>query len=797
PVETIKRIEIIRGPGSALYGTDAFFGVVNIITKEGGDKSLLNTLSWVPGGSEIEFTGLKLVYNGTQFFKRDYGADSIYPTNDLFKVVAESNLGFKSEDASSSGRNFSIPIEVGEKPLQVDYTLYQEGIPSSKMINEIPGFSVKVDTDTPTEPPGIQVHADDFDDPNTVVDNDGELFVTWRTPGEYRSGIAYYEVRVNGDDGSIITTPTTFAKIETTESGRIDVEVRATDRVDHTGEWAGNYIYIDKETLEFTSPFPAEDQWFNILDPEVGVTITDIGGRAVIGNTVEYTVSYDGGENWGQWISADVVLNAPSFTVTIEPTLMEGSANLVKFRAGDEAGNMVESEPQQVNIDISGVDFGMLMVGGSEDWELSWLEEGTVDLGITVMDELSGVNPDTVEYRMTTRGRLDVNSAPWQKIPDLNGGKSIDILMEDVELAKGDGNFIQFRARDILDNAFSYTELYNIWVNTEPVPVITSPEDGAEYMEGDMVIFDASDSWDYDGDQLTYTWTDTIDGETTVIGEGTILDFEKFEFSDLAPGMHTIQLTASDGLHEVLGPMVEVFVEDYIEPIWLYEIDTDGDGMPNYWEYNYHLDWESSANGDSWYSAASHGQKSKDELWKENKELYEGGQVQVSTQNDFDGDGHSDFEEYLVGTDPTREDQFPIYVKDDVKGAEDETDIFLIGLIIAAVVMLVFVLIFLVVNNVITKAKVEEEAAKAPEIEQALMNEALSAGGLERLAALKSASEGKPVALAPAQEMSSALPAAPMDAAPVEGRAPQPMAAQPMAAQPMDQVYQQDQYQQQ
>lgn len=33
PVEHISRIEVIRGPGSALYGSDAFAGVINIITK--------------------------------------------------------------------------------------------------------------------------------------------------------------------------------------------------------------------------------------------------------------------------------------------------------------------------------------------------------------------------------------------------------------------------------------------------------------------------------------------------------------------------------------------------------------------------------------------------------------------------------------------------------------------------------------------------------------------------------------------------------------------------------------------
>ena len=37
PIEAVKRIEVIRGPGSALYGADAFLGVVNIVTKRGED----------------------------------------------------------------------------------------------------------------------------------------------------------------------------------------------------------------------------------------------------------------------------------------------------------------------------------------------------------------------------------------------------------------------------------------------------------------------------------------------------------------------------------------------------------------------------------------------------------------------------------------------------------------------------------------------------------------------------------------------------------------------------------------
>jgi outer membrane receptor for ferrienterochelin and colicins len=37
PMEAIKQIEVVRGPGSALYGTNAVFGVINQVTKDGAD----------------------------------------------------------------------------------------------------------------------------------------------------------------------------------------------------------------------------------------------------------------------------------------------------------------------------------------------------------------------------------------------------------------------------------------------------------------------------------------------------------------------------------------------------------------------------------------------------------------------------------------------------------------------------------------------------------------------------------------------------------------------------------------
>ncbi|UCD85248.1 MAG: TonB-dependent receptor [Deltaproteobacteria bacterium] len=64
PLELIKKIEIIRGPGSALYGANAFHGVVNIITKESGDFHT----------ADITFTGGELdTYIGTAIHSGEYG----------------------------------------------------------------------------------------------------------------------------------------------------------------------------------------------------------------------------------------------------------------------------------------------------------------------------------------------------------------------------------------------------------------------------------------------------------------------------------------------------------------------------------------------------------------------------------------------------------------------------------------------------------------------------------------------------------------------------------------------------
>ena len=71
PVKAIERIEVIRGPGSALYGADAYSGVINIITKGpesvdgqtiGGRVGSFDTRGgWLESGHQIGDIGMSMI----------------------------------------------------------------------------------------------------------------------------------------------------------------------------------------------------------------------------------------------------------------------------------------------------------------------------------------------------------------------------------------------------------------------------------------------------------------------------------------------------------------------------------------------------------------------------------------------------------------------------------------------------------------------------------------------------------------------------------------------------------------
>ncbi|MCK5773908.1 MAG: FG-GAP repeat protein, partial [Thermoplasmata archaeon] len=676
----------------------------------------------VPENTDLVFTGIGIIYDGTENFMNDFGVEPFYPKQEYFSFEAENIHGQTVKDESSMGRDFVLPLNTGSMPIKVTFDFMLRDLPGSMVVNDLPGFHVYVDNDVPMAPSGLMIHADSFTDTNVLVDNDGELFVTWYEPAEIFSGVRYYEVMATGVEGTIFTK-NTFLQIDTEAEGEVEVSIRAYDMVDHVGEYASVSIYLDYEGLEYSDYFPGPTEWFNTLNPEVGVTITDIGGLSIPGSSVEYMISSDGGETYGSWLSTVNELSAQTVTIEIAPTLTEGADNFVIFRAKDAAGNQMESEPVQVSVDLSEVHFSDILVNDLEEWDGIWFDTGDVSLSMDILDTHSGVDQATVEYRLSTRGRANLNSENWEVVETTVSGGNTSLDM-DLDLIYGDVNFIQFKAKDLVGNPTSYSEVFNIWVNTQPVAVIDAPVNGLNVMEGSIIALDAGSSYDVDGDMIEVFWNDTWtdeEGTEMVIELGAdAIDPFKFDVI-LLPGTHLITLSISDGLHEITTEPVEVTVTAIEEAIWLYStLDTDGDGMVNSYEYLYHLGWNDDSNGG----------------------------LDLNENNDFDGDGHTDLEEYNWGSNPTDTTDFPLPDVSNI-GPDDPNMTLYIVLIVLACLVFLILIAMIMFNSVAIKKKLADQEVKDADVEKQDIENALSSGGREKLLALKAVSEGRRVASLP------------------------------------------------
>ena len=138
-VDLIERVEIIRGPGSSLYGSNAFFGVINVITRRGrdlkgnevsGEVASFNTYKGRLSYGNRHQNGTEAILSGSAY---DSKGDRLYfPEFDpaVSTDPRATNGGFSDNGDYDRSQKLFSTVAFGDFTLQGAYASRTKGIPT-------------------------------------------------------------------------------------------------------------------------------------------------------------------------------------------------------------------------------------------------------------------------------------------------------------------------------------------------------------------------------------------------------------------------------------------------------------------------------------------------------------------------------------------------------------------------------------------------------------------------------------------------------------------------------------------
>jgi len=139
-VDVIDRVEVIRGPGSSLYGSNAFFAVINVITKRGrdvkgaevsGEAGSFKTYKGRLTSGDRYQNGLEAIISGTGY---DSKGDKLYfsefdPANPAADPRA-ANGGVTDHTDYDKAQNYFSKISLQDFTFEGAYSSRTKGIPT-------------------------------------------------------------------------------------------------------------------------------------------------------------------------------------------------------------------------------------------------------------------------------------------------------------------------------------------------------------------------------------------------------------------------------------------------------------------------------------------------------------------------------------------------------------------------------------------------------------------------------------------------------------------------------------------
>lgn len=134
-IDLIRKIEVIRGPSSSLYGTNAFFGVINVITSDGAEKEGLQASGEIGSNGynqeRLSYGGqyggnLALLFSGS-YYSGD-GRDKLY-FSEFDRGVT--NGGLADDIDHDWAKRLFFKVRYGELALQAIYSYRKKNVPTA------------------------------------------------------------------------------------------------------------------------------------------------------------------------------------------------------------------------------------------------------------------------------------------------------------------------------------------------------------------------------------------------------------------------------------------------------------------------------------------------------------------------------------------------------------------------------------------------------------------------------------------------------------------------------------------
>jgi hypothetical protein len=329
---------------------DLIFNGALVVKNENNHSLQENDL--VRGGEKLTWTGLQTVYENTT---------DVFPPDDEFDItIWDSNYNVWST-SPALGENFTLEI----------VTAPTSNLNGDLHIVNISG--IPPECDKTDESFMIRIDGDNVTFWNPIPDNK-----TWQTSSEVKVGIT-----ITDHGGGIVLNSSVACCISNDSGGNWSdwepitdfssaTTVNAYDFVifedgkDNFIKWCagdsvGNgptesnlyRVLVDSENVIFSNPFPLENEESAFEKVQVGITITD-NTSGVKASRIMYTTSTDSGETWTNWKIIKDYTNNQLINVTLNLTFPNGTANRIKWRAYDIAGNgPTESDPYIIKVNTS------------------------------------------------------------------------------------------------------------------------------------------------------------------------------------------------------------------------------------------------------------------------------------------------------------------------------------------------------------------------------------------------------------------------------------------------------------